>query len=52
MEVVARWLRAAETAPLPAPFHDGFSLARGAIAGVRAGYYWQTGDVGTAMAAA
>ena len=52
MEVVARWLRSAETAPLPAPFHDGFSSARGAIACVRAGYYWQTGDVGTAMAAA
>ena len=52
MEVVARWLSAAETAPLPAPFRDGFSSARGAIACVRAGYYWQTGDVGTAMAAA
>jgi LuxR family transcriptional regulator, maltose regulon positive regulatory protein len=52
MDVVARWMRAAETAPLPAPFYDGFSSARGAIACVRAGYYWQTGDVGAAMAAA
>jgi LuxR family transcriptional regulator, maltose regulon positive regulatory protein len=52
MNVVARWMREAETAPLPAPFHDGFSSARGAIACVRAGYYWQTGDVGAAMAAA
>jgi LuxR family transcriptional regulator, maltose regulon positive regulatory protein len=52
MDVVARWMRAAETAPLPAPFRDGFSSARGAIACVRAGYYWQTGDVGVAMAAA
>jgi LuxR family maltose regulon positive regulatory protein len=52
MDVVARWMREAETAPLPAPFHDGFSSARGAIACVRAGYYWQTGNVGAAMAAA
>ena len=52
MDVVARWLNAAETAPLPAPFRDGFSSARGAIACVRAGYYWQTGNVGTAMTAA
>jgi LuxR family maltose regulon positive regulatory protein len=52
MEAVARWMREAETAPLPAPFHDGFSSARGAIACVRAAYFWQTGDVGAAMAAA
>src|SRR5262249_14804414 len=52
MDVVARWLNAAETAPLPAPFRDGFSSARGAIACVRAGYHWQTGNVGPAMAAA
>ena len=52
MDVVARWLTASETAPLPAPFQDGFSSARGAIACVRAGYHWQTGNVGAAMAAA
>jgi len=52
MDVVATWLKAAETAPLPAPFQDGFSSARGALACVRAGYYWQTGDVATAMQAA
>jgi hypothetical protein len=52
LDVVARWLSAAEAAPLPAPFHDGFSSARGAVACVRAGYYWQTGDVGRAMRAA
>jgi LuxR family maltose regulon positive regulatory protein len=52
MDVVGTWLRAAETAPLPGPFQDGFSSARGAIACVRAGYFWQTGDVGAAMAAA
>jgi LuxR family maltose regulon positive regulatory protein len=52
MDVVARWLSVGETAPLPAPFYDGFSSARGAIACVRAGYYWQTGDVSTAMSAA
>jgi LuxR family maltose regulon positive regulatory protein len=52
MDVVGTWLKAAETAPLPGPFQDGFSSARGAIACVRAGYFWQTGDVGAAMAAA
>jgi LuxR family maltose regulon positive regulatory protein len=52
MDVVARWLTAAETAPLPAPFLDGFSSARGAVACVRAGYFWQIGDVGSAMRAA
>jgi LuxR family maltose regulon positive regulatory protein len=52
MDVVGTWLTAAETAPLPGPFQDGFSSARGAIACVRAGYFWQTGDVGAAMAAA
>ena len=51
-DVVGTWLKAAETAPLPGPFRDGFSSARGAIACVRAGYFWQTGDVGAAMAAA
>jgi LuxR family maltose regulon positive regulatory protein len=49
---VARWTTAAETAPLPGPFHDGFSSARGALACVRAGYQWVSGDVGRAMGAA
>lgn len=52
MDVVARWLDAAGTAPLPGSFRDGFSSARGAIACVRAGFLWQTGDVGAATAAA
>ena len=52
MDVVARWLTAAETAPLPAPFGDGFSSARGAIACVRAGFFWQSGNVGAALDAA
>ena len=52
IDVVARWLSAAETAPLPAPFREGFSSARGAVACVRAGYHWQSGDVAAAMAAA
>lgn len=49
---VARWTLAAETAPLPGPFYDGFSSARGALACVRAGYHWLSGDVGQAMTAA
>jgi ATP/maltotriose-dependent transcriptional regulator MalT len=52
MDVAERWLTAAETAPLPAPFRDGFSSARGAVACVRAGYQWQSGDVAAAMSAA
>jgi LuxR family maltose regulon positive regulatory protein len=52
MDVVARWLMAAETAPLPAPFRDGFSSARGAVACVRAGFLWQIGDVGGSRIAA
>jgi LuxR family maltose regulon positive regulatory protein len=52
MDVVGTWLAAAEAAPLPARFQDGFSSASGAIACVRAGYFWQTGDVGAAMTAA
>jgi LuxR family transcriptional regulator, maltose regulon positive regulatory protein len=51
-EAVARWTAAAETAPLPAPFHDGFSSARGALACVRAGHFWVMGDVSAAMDAA
>jgi LuxR family transcriptional regulator, maltose regulon positive regulatory protein len=51
-DAVGRWTAAAETAPLPGPFYDGFSSARGALACVRAGHYWVTGDVGRAMQAA
>ena len=52
LEGAAQWLETARSAPLPAPFRDGFSSARGAVAGLRAGYRWRIGDVGAAMAAA
>jgi LuxR family transcriptional regulator, maltose regulon positive regulatory protein len=50
-EYTERWLAAAEAAPLPAPFRDGFTSCEGAIACVRAGHLWLTGDVGQALEA-
>ena len=51
MEDVERWLGAAESAPLPAPFHDGTASVAGALARVRAAWRWQLGDAAGALAA-
>src|SRR5204862_218117 len=50
-EYTERWLAAAEAAPLHAPFRDGFTSREGALACVRAGHLWLTGDVGRALEA-
>jgi len=51
MDGVETWLAAAEAAPQPGPFRDGHVSAAGAVAGVRAAWLWQVGDVDGSLAA-
>jgi LuxR family transcriptional regulator, maltose regulon positive regulatory protein len=52
LDLSARWLAIAESAPQPGPFRDGFGSKRGAIACVRAGLLILSGDVAGALEAA
>jgi LuxR family transcriptional regulator, maltose regulon positive regulatory protein len=52
MNQVARWLAFAEEAPVPGPSYEGLTSKEGGVACVRCSYFWESGDVGRALAPA
>ena len=52
MDEVTRWLRVAEGAPEATPSYEGLSSKAGGLACVRAGFYWESGNVQAAEPAA